>query len=508
MSKAKIVLASLVWLIVLGIGSAFYRLWFAPSVAEKQQRQQQEELDRTRGNSNYRLTLRLGLDAFSGYAILRSDEMKQELRGRGIKLEVVADNADYDARMSALAAGDLQMAAFPIDALLKATAKISKPVPPATIVAIIDESRGADAILAYQEKYPTQAALINPDTRFVAVRESPSETLVRLLLHTYDRSMTSHSIDAVENEQELLARYRSAKPAGAEVFVTWEPIVSAILQNQSMHKVYDTSYQSGVIVDALVVSRDFLSKNESVVVDALSSYFRARYAFSTEDKKIQLVIQDATDSGTNLDSDTARELVKGILWKNTQDNLAHFGLRAASVPLVEDMIDRIQRVLTETGGLTRDPTGGDPTQLFYDQGIRSLQTMGFHPGVTEETVSEDLELRVLTDAEWEQLVPVGTIDLPPLIFAPGRSALTDPSKVKLETLMETLRTFPRYYLMVRGNASSRGDAEVNRILAQQRAEAAVEYLRNLGLGQARLRAVAGEITGQTSVTFVLAEIPY
>lgn len=508
MSKAKIVLACLVWLILLGIGAAIYRLWLVPN-REKQAEQEQEQVETLTGSdSSYRAQISIGLDAFSGYAVLRSTEMKQALREKGIKADFIDDSADYESRLAALASGDLDLAAFPIDALLKTSSKRGRS--PATIIAILDETRGADAVVAYKEKFPTIESLDTPDTRFVLVGDSPSETLARLILHTFDlANLSEQSFSLVGSEDELLERYRRAKPGGNEVFVTWEPVVSQLIGNGDlMAKVYDSSKQSGVIVDTLVVSRDFLIKNEAVVVDVLESYFKARHQFSSVDQLKQLVKQDASRLGANLNAEQVDGLVQGIVWKNTQDNLAHFGLRQASVTHVEDMVDRIVRVLSETGGLDSDPTDGNANRLYYDKCLITLQTNGFHPGASQESISEDAELRDLSDGQWQRLVPIGKVNVPPLVYARGTSRLTESSKVKLDTLVETLETFPRAYLMIRGDASSRGDAEANRLLAKQRAEAALQYLVDNGVPAAKMRAMDGEITGQTKVTFVLAEQPY
>lgn len=508
MSKGKIVLACLIWLILLSAGAAIYRLWLVPSTEKKEQDKQAELDNKTSSSSNYRATVNLGLDAFSGYAILRSPEFKQALRSKQLKLEIQDDGADYDSRLEALAKGDLAFAAFPIDALLKASAKRGRS--PATIISVIDETQGADAVVAYKEKFPTIESLNSPDTKFVLVGDSPSETLTRLILHTFKLDdLSINSIEAVGSEKELLARYKKARPGGNEVFVTWEPVVSQLIGNGDlMAKVYDSSKQSGIIVDTLVVSRDFLVKNEDIVLEVMESYFKARHKYNSESKLKELVQRDASELGAKLSDAQAQSLVEGIVFKNTQDNLAHFGLRQAAVTHVEDMIDRIIRVLSETGGLDKDPTEGNPNRLYYDRALIALQTNGFHPGASTESVSENKELVQLSEGQWNRLAPIGKVGVPPLVYARGTSRLTQSSKLKLDALIETLKTFPRAYLMVRGNASSRGDAEANKKLAKQRADAALQYLLENGVPAAKMRAMEGEITGQTEVTFVLAELPY
>ncbi len=507
MTKAKIFLASVVWLILLSIGVFVYRLWYVPTVAKQREQQQEQVLDATSGNSNYKHRLKLGLDAFSGYAILRSDAMVQQLRSQEIKMELVDDGADYAKRLTDLESGALHMAAFPIDALLKACEQ--RQTLPVTIVALIDETRGADALLAYKSKYPNVDSLNSTDTRFVMVGNSPSETLVRVLMHDFQLDkVTSASFSSVANEKEVLARYKGASPQANEVFVTWEPVVSELLENDQLHVLIDSSAQSGYIVDALVVSRDYLIKNESVVRSVLESYFRTLYSFADRSQLAELLASDAAKSGTRLTPEQVGRLVDGIVWKNTQENLAHFGLRSASLSHVEDMIDRIKRVLIQTGGLGRDPTGGDSSKLFNEQALRDLQAAGFHPGVSPEAVREDVALAVLTDAQWNSLVPVGTAQVPPLIYARGTSRLTESSLAKLDELVETLKSWPSYYVMVRGNSTSVGDLEANRNLAKQRAEAALQYMLSKGVPAARVHAMEGEVSGQTSVTFVLGQPPY
>jgi outer membrane protein OmpA-like peptidoglycan-associated protein len=77
----------------------------------------------------------------------------------------------------------------------------------------------------------------------------------------------------------------------------------------------------------------------------------------------------------------------------------------------------------------------------------------------------------------------------------------------LDELADKLQSWPAYYLQVEGNAASGGNAQANLSLAARRADAAVEYLRGLGVPEARLRAASGKV-GQSRVVFVLSELPY
>ncbi len=514
MSKAKIFLACLVWLAILSIGVVLYRLWYVPTVAKQEEQKQQEVIDATSGESNYGQHIKIGLDGFSGYAILRSSEFNQQLRSLGIKAEPVDDGADYDKRLAALASGELQLAAFPIDALLKASSKAKSM--PATIIAVIDESRGADALVAYKDRFPSVESLNSADTRFVLVDGSPSDTLTRVLINSrLFSNVTPQSIAGVPNEKELLARYRKATPGGNEVFVTWEPVVSDLLKNDQMKVVFDSNEQTGYIVDALVVSRDYLIKNEPAVRSVLECYFRTLYALNNEatagsdarTKLKDLIRSDAQEAGLTLEKEQVERLVKGIVWKHTQDNFAHFGLGGTATH-IEDLIDRVRRVLVDTKGLESDPTQGDSSRLFSPKALRDLQSSGFHAGSSPEVVHGDKPLVALSEEQWKGLSHVATLQIPPLVFARGTSTLTGRSEVILDDLVEMLNSFPLYYLTIAGNASSKGELEANRELAKQRAAATLQYLQTKGVPSARMRAAAGEITGETSVTFRLGQVPY
>ncbi len=496
----------MVWLVILAICVLLYRLWWKPATEAKQQQQQQEVVDATSSHAT-KVTVKLGLDGFSGYALLRSPELASQLRKAKIKLETVDDGANYTERMNALADGRLQMAAFPIDALL--TAAASRKVLPATVVALIDETRGADALLAYKERYPNIDSLNRSDTKFVLVGGSPSETLFRVLLHDFKLDqVTPKSIVSVASGEDVLKRYRSATPGGNEVFVTWEPYISQMKSNDAMSVLLDTSKQSGYIVDALVVSRDFLIKNEAVVQQVMEEYFRVLYNANEKNQWVEIVEADAKALGAPVSRAQAEELVKGIQWKNTQENFAHFGLVSAAVPQVEDMIDRVKRVLNETKAFASDNPEIDSTKLYTERVLRLLSDGGFHPGVSTEVVRGGATLAELTDAQWDKLVPVGTLSSPPLVFARGRAQLTEASQLVLDELVDKLAAWPSYYVKVVGNAGSIGDAEVNRQLAAQRAAAALDYLKSKGVPVQRLKAITGAGTGEMSVNFVFGQMPY
>lgn len=512
MSKSKIVLAAVIWLVVLAIGVLAWKLVIDPvrskakEVAEK--KRQEDIVSSTSAEKRNRTELTVGIDSFSGYAVFRSPEFHRLMEAKGFDVKLVDDAANYPQRADSLEKGTLQFALFPADALLKTFSKFNSSYMPATIVAIIDETRGADAMLAYKNKFPDVDKLNNPDVRFVLVGDSPSETLARVVIQDFGLSKISPSaFDAVASPEEVIARYRKANASTNEVFVTWEPYTSQIQANEAMHVLVDSSRFTGYIVDTLVVNRDFLAKQKPVVDTLLECYFTALFAFRDKPKLVQLMLDDAKLTKLELDSKQAEKLVNGIHWKNTQENLAHFGLRSGAVIHVQDILSRISAALKKSNAIENDPVDRWE-KLFYDMPLKQLQTQNFHPGLQSEEVREEAQLAPLSDAQWQQLSTVGTLSVDELVFARGSAVLTDRSRNILDDLAVKLRAWPLYYVMIRGTATKVGDAEANRTLAAKRAQSALEYLQSLGLPAARMRTVPSEITGESRVTFSVGQLPY
>ena len=511
MTKTKIILAAIAWLIVLGIGVSVWKLVLDPLrtrvKTEAVKREAEASVAATSGTSRYNKAISLGLDSFSGYAILRTAEFENQLANRGIKLKLIDDGADYSARAASLEKGALQFAAFPVDALVKTSSKLE--YPPATIIAIIDETRGADAMLAYKKKYENVDQLNTPDVRFVLVGDSPSETLARVVMQDFGLDKTSaKSIDPVASPEKVIERYRNASPTTNEVYVVWEPFVSQMLVNDSLHVLTDSSKFTGYIVDTLVVNRDFLTKHEPIVEIVLESYFTSLFAFREPAKLSQLMIEDAKLTKLQLEPNQVAKMIQGIQWKNTQENFAHFGLRPGAIVHIESILERVSKVLKSTGAIDREPSSGKWNSLYFDRPMKQIMSRNFYPGVQSETIREELALREITDEQWSSLVSVGTLSVPELVFTRGSSTLTGRSKSILDELAVKLQAWPQYYLMIKGTASNLGDVQANAQLAAKRAKGALEYLESAGIPKARMRTVPGEITGETKVTFGVGEIPY
>ena len=153
----------------------------------------------------------------------------QELAQHGIRLNLHDDGADYAARIRALQSGDAQLAVFTIDALIKTSAELGEL--PATIVALVDETTGADAILAYKSQIPNVDGLNSADTRFVLTPNSPSETLARVVMSRFElNNLADSPFSEAADAGEVFQRYKRAKPSEPLAYVLWQPYVSQMLK--------------------------------------------------------------------------------------------------------------------------------------------------------------------------------------------------------------------------------------------------------------------------------------
>ena len=515
--KNKLVIVAAIWLVIGGFLAVGYRYIVKPMVAQREVQQAAEEqkaeeakqedfLAQTSSDSRYDYNINFGVDSFSGYSVLRSDIFKRELSRERINLNLVDDQADYVQRLQNLKDGKLQMAAFTIDALVIASAKMKEL--PAVIVSLIDETRGADAMVAYESAVPNLDALNNPDLSFVLTENSPSETLARVVMSQFSLSnINEDDFKGVPDAESVWRQFRTADPNEPQVFVLWEPFVSRVLENPNCHVLIDSSRFRGYIVDVVVVNREFLAQNEDAITDLLGAYFRANHDYASDGARKALVMDDAAKLGSPLNAKHADRLVDGIWWKNTPENYIQMGVVSDDgLQHIEDMILNITRVLQSTGAIDNDPTGGQANRLYYNKALAALRDEGFQPGMSPERVRDDrIVLPSLSDNQWAELRPVGKLQVRPLVFARGTSRLTGGSKATLNSLVEQLETFPQYYVMVRGNASRKGNIDANKKLAKQRADAAEKYLIEQGVHANRIRAIAGELSGQTNVTFVFGQ---
>ncbi len=503
--------AAILWCVLLGVLAVAYKFLVAPFL--------DRELEQETGSqSRYRSEIRLAADSFSGYAILRSPELQKRLQREGVRLVVEDDRADYDKRLQGLRSGELDLAAFTVDSWISAGARAGEF--PGSIVMVLDETVGGDAIVGRPEDLPDLQSLDHPEARLVVVPGSPSEFLARVVLANFSLpSLPEEWSIAAESGADALRQARDLRGGRRHAFVLWEPHVTRAVQDHGYHVLLDSSRIQGYIVDVLVARRSFLRDDPGLVASFLRAYLGAAWEYhSSEGGMVRLVADDSgRAAGQRLSEELSAKVVQGIRWKNTLENYAHFGLEEAGQGQqhIEDILINIVDVLVRTGAIREDPLEGRYHTLFYREILEQLRDEGFHPAGEDPdrgAVRTVQSAGALSEGMWSRLRPVGELKIEPIAFVRGSGSISPFSRRHLSEAARKLKTFPHFYLRIIGQTRAEGDREANRVLAQERARAAAGFLIGEGVPEERIRTEAqpsGDRSGAAqSVRFVVGQLPY
>ena len=503
-----------VTLVVLGIVGILAYKFLLPLIEESQQKE-------TSDAKAIKGKIIIGIDNWIGYFPLCSQEMRKRMRRSGYNLQCEDDSADYKTRMRRLDAGELHFAVATIDSYILNASKLNYP---GTIVTVIDESKGGDAIVGWQDKLKNLDALkVRDNYKIAFTPNSPSEHLLKSLAVHFDvpnllgtnkqwRVETNGSEDALKN---LLDKKVDAA-------VLWEPDVSRALQNKNIVKLLGTEDTNKLIVDILIVNRKFSQREPETVAVLLNQYFHTLKYY--RDNPQQLT-QDAAEH-TNLELPVIKTMLAGVDWISlSQNSLLWYGtasLGSAPIEGLADAIESTAQILIDHGDYTSNPIpDGDPYRLINSQFVNDLFNSGYDtPSFAQGNSAQNKDAATganaenslarpfvkLTATQWNALREIGTLKIRPIVFQSGAEALTYDGKAELDKAVENLKHYPNFRIVVKGHTGLRGDPKANKTLSQDRAEAVARYfnvtygidinrLRPIGLGSSQpLQQKPGEST--------------
>ena len=338
----KVVLA----LVVAGVLAMLAYRVLAPLFEERQQLSTSDA-----GAAKGKLVI--GVDNWIGYFPLCSSEMRRRMRQSGYALQCVDDNADYPGRMQALEKGELQFAVATVDSyLLNGRAARY----PGSIVAVIDESRGGDAILAWSDKAKSLEDLKGKRLKVAYTPASPSEHLLKSMAVHFDIPVLRERkgdwrVESAGSEDAL----RKLKQHEVEVAVLWEPDVSRALSESNIVKLIGTEDTEKLIVDILLVSREFSARDPEAVKTLLRNYFLTLKQFRSNP---QSLIEEA-EKHTGLPKDKVEAMLRGVSWKSLTDNArSWFGVRALGSGGADRRHPRGEPGAAGQWGFQRQPSAG------------------------------------------------------------------------------------------------------------------------------------------------------
>jgi len=203
-------------------------------------------------------TVRIAVDGWVGYFPLCSPQMISRMRRIGYLLECTDDNADYPQRFERLRADHYDFAVATVDSYLLNGRAFDYPGP---IVAVVDESKGGDALVAWQSELPNLESVKTRANLLLAYTPgSPSHHLLKAVASHFDAPQLRAKAVAVytHGSAEAYQQFIDKKVQGA---VLWEPEVSKALAHADVVKLLSTADTKGLIVDVLIAGRALVLKS-------------------------------------------------------------------------------------------------------------------------------------------------------------------------------------------------------------------------------------------------------
>ncbi len=413
--------------------------------------------------SRFKGRIKIGLDNFLGYYPIRSKHMQIEMLQDGFQLDFNDDGGDYAQRMKMLESGELDFAVFTVDSyILNAAPKFS-----GQIVMVISESKGADAIVVNKS-----ITKVNDIKSITATLNSPSHQLIKASIIDFGLNDLKSNIIPADGSSAALKSLLEGK---TEAAVLWEPDVSTALKDDRFKTLISTKSTSKLIVDILVASDNVVNNQPEKLEALLKNYFPTLRHF----QKNKNILSQEFQKDAALTKVEADKIIDTIAWKSLQQNATYwFGIRSKNVKRPEfkiiETIDLTNDVLIKFGDFQKSPLPvGGAFQL-----LSSKQLAKMHEKQTSGQIINPDEnfFERLSPAEWNSLDPVASLQIPPIKFKPGTKSFSEQGKLDIKNLKNILNRYPRYRLGIEGHTSTRGNAQLNTELSQQRADAIRNYL--------------------------------
>ena len=451
-----------------------------------------DQLQKTTSDaSGVKGSLKIGVDNWIGYFPLCSPEMARRMRQAGYALSCQDDNADYAGRFKRLKQGELQFAVATVDSyLLNGAAQDF----PGAIVAVIDESKGGDALVANRAAVPNLNALRERrDLRIAYTPQSPSEHLLKSISEHFDLGLFRDNKGGwavkTDGSSAALAQLLAGKVDAAAL---WEPDVSRALAEPALGKLIGTEDTDKLIVDVLLVERRFSRENPALVALLLKEYFATLRWYHDHPNELR----DEVKAKTGLAGTPVEAMLRGVSWATLNENGAGwFGAAPGGFRGEEGLIAAINSalaILRANGDFNPNPLpGGDPYRLTNRQFIAELyQGQTAPPGQAANGDPLARPFPPLDDEGWRRLKEIGTLKIEPVSFRLGSALLDYEGKLILDGMAEKLRHYPNFRILVKGHTGLQGDPQANLELSAERAEAVARYLTvTHAMDNNRIRAI-------------------
>ncbi len=433
----------------------------------------------------------LALDSWIGYFPFRSPVFGNLMRDEGYRIKVVDDRADYAERMKMLKDGEINFAVCTVDSYLLNGEGVHFP---GAIIAVIDQSKGGDAVVAWRDRIPNIEGLKGRNKLSIAFTPaSPSEHLLKSIATHFDIPLFSGGDKKwrveVNGAEEAYAKFMKKE---VDCAVLWEPHVTDALGNPGVVKLIGSEDVENLIVDILLVNRAFAKEKPEVVNLVLKKYFEALNYYRASPARLK---QDITMK-LSMPEKSVDAMLKGVKWLYYPENTAWFGISNKNQlrePEIVASINSSLKILIANGDFSKSPLiEGDPYTIINSSFIGGLYGAGEQNKKVDVKSDDSLSRRFskLPDSEWDKLNVVGSLKIRPVTFSSGTSLIDESGLAQIREITESISHYPNFRIMVKGHTGMKGDPEENRKLSMIRAQVVKRELEmNYGVDPNRVKAI-------------------
>ena len=350
----------------------------------------------------------------------------------------------------------------------------------AKAVMIVDNTRGADAIIA-------------KDPAIRSVEDLAGKKLA-MLQFTPSHGM---SIDAIDNSslsarkkqtveyvyiaaEDGLAGVRAALESGSvDAAALWDPDLSLALRATRGHVVYSTKTASNLIFDVIVCDQRVLDnpQGREAVQKLVNGWMKGVDAAKANPDQAVDALVKTEEFFTLLAKDEGKPFVKklfdNLLWTGVADNARILGM-SGGTNHYERVYQRFDQIYRAAGALANPKSPVIAPQDSFDTSfIRKL----YDASTSAQVEAKKVETYTAVERE-EAVQAPATVTKPVTVnFGSGQSALTKRSEKTIDTdMVPFIENNGGAYFEISGNTDSTGNLAVNNRLSQARAEAVVDYL--------------------------------
>ena len=435
-------------------------------------------------------TIQIGYDGWIGYFPLCSQEIKKRLYRAGYGLKCTDDNANYKDRFGKLKKGDYHFAVGTVDSYLLNGASFDYPGP---VIAVIDESKGGDALVSRASGIATLDDLkASANFRIAFTPDSPSHHLIKAISSHFDIPGLKNTANHYQTDGSEAA-LEALMAGDVDVAVIWEPEVTKAISAPGIVRLLGTEDTQRLIVDILIASQRTVRSDPELIKLLLKEYFRTLKHYRDHPEEL---IEDIEDH-YSVSKSQATAMLEGVRWATLVENVRNwYGLSSggysdeALILSIESAVD----ILLENDDFDFNPIPDeDSYRLVNSQFVEELNRLFSSQGGFNQQASlpasAGSRFSPLSDLQWDRLETVGSLKTRNIVFVSGTSDLTQDGKRQIDAQMNDLNHYPNFRIEISGHSGLRGDADANLALSQERANSVLRYIEvTHGIDENRVRA--------------------